>query len=328
LRKLLSLALLLAIGIVIASTSVTTVTSVSAQSSTPESGDASGSAESELAEELPPPDLPSSNEEGYIFNLDASTTIDLDAVPREAVIYQLIWKDPSAARAQRIAENLGMDGEVNDRGNGTFDVSDNEGEIYVSAALIQYFLVAPTDDGDLPGDDDAIAFAREWLRTAGLLPNDVNDGRISSRSEETKRVVVEFKPLEPESLVAAYPSAVVTIGPEGVVVESSIRWPQIVRADLYQLRDAKDAWQEVKSGQAFLEVSIPDGVADSQGNVNGEVTYTDIDIVYTTAGLPGGTQYLEPVYVLTGRLTPENSDESLRIKAYVSAVANTGAPVG
>lgn len=290
--------------------------------------DPAGSAESELAEELPPPDLPSSNEEGYIFELDASTTIDLNAIPREAVVYALVWKDPSANRAARIAENLGVEGEVNDRGNGTYDVSDGTNEIYVSSALVQYFSVAPTSDGDLPDDAAAISYAREWLRTAGLLPQDADAGEVTIRSEETNRVTVLFLPLEPENMLAAYPSALITVGTEGVVVEASIRWPQIERADLYQLREAKDAWQEVASGQAFVQVDLPEGIAEADGTVRGSVTYSELEIAYTTAGLPGGTQYLEPVYVFSGRLKPEGTDEQIRIKAYVSAVANTGAPVG
>jgi hypothetical protein len=286
------------------------------------------SAESELATELPPPDLPSSNQQGYTFEFDSTTTIDLDALPREAVVYELVWREASARRAERIAENLGIEGEVNDRGNGTFDISGEGGEIYVASDLVQFFTTADPGDGDLPSDDDAITYARDWLRTAGLLPNDVDSGKIVSRSEETQRVVVQFLPLEPANLISAYPSVLVTEGPGGTVVESSIRWPQIERADLYQLRDATDAWQEVRSGQAFIDVSLPDGIADDQGVVDGEASYTSVEIGYTTGGLPGGTQYLEPVYIFSGRLNPEDADRSFRIKAFVSAVANAGAPVG
>lgn len=179
----------------------------------------------------------------------------------------------------------------------------------------------------MPGDDAAIGFAREWLRTAGLLPNNVDDGKIVSRSEETNRVIVQFIPLEPENMIAAYPSAVVTIGPGGDIIEASVRWPEIDRYDIYQLRDPKDAWAEVASGEAYLEVELPDGIADDEGVVSGKATYTSVEIGYTTAGLPGGAQYLQPVYIFVGRFTPEGSDSSYRIRAYVSAVANSGAPI-
>ena len=112
-------------------------------------------------------------------------------------------------------------------------------------------------ENELPDDETALGYAREWLRTAGLLPNNVDDGTVVSRSEETQRVIVQFIPLEPENLVAAYPSAVVTIGPNGEVIEASVRWPVIDRYDIYQLREPTDAWAEVASGEAFLDQSAP-----------------------------------------------------------------------
>jgi hypothetical protein len=316
--------MILVVGLMVVSSSA----AVLAQDDASEADDeATASAESELASELPPPDLPSSNPQGYTFVIDASTTIDLNAIPREAVVYSLNWREATARRAERIAENLGIEGEVVDRGNGTFDVS-GDGEIYVSPDLVQFFTTASPPDGSLPGDGDAIIFGREWLRTAGLLPNGANGGEVVSRSEETQRVIVRFMPLEPENLIAAYPSALITVGPTGMVIEASIRWPQIERADLYQLRDPNDAWQEVRSGQAFIEVDLPEGVADEDGVVRGTASYTSLEIGYTTAGLPGGRQYLEPIYIFAGRMTPEGSDRSFRVRAMVSGVANAGAPVG
>ncbi len=301
---------------------------VLAQEGTPESEDVPDASESELASELPPPDLPTSNIQGYTFEIDSTTTVDLAAVPREAVVYELVWREATAARTERIASNLGIEGEVNDRGNGTFDVGDETGEIFVSSDLVQFFTTVTPEESDLPSDDDAITFARDWLRTAGLLPNSADEGRVVVRSDETQRVVVQFLPLEPLGLIAAYPSVMVTEGPGGVVVESSVRWPSIERADLYQLRDAGEAWQEIASGQAFLDIQLPEGIADENGVVRGEASYSQVDIGYTTAGLPGGTQYLVPIYIFSGRFTPENGEASVRVKAYVSGVANAGAPVG
>jgi hypothetical protein len=296
-----------------------------AQDATPESTD--DAASSELTSELPPPDLPSSNQQGYQFEIESDSKIDLDAVPQEAPVYKLDWKEPTQDRTERIAENLGIEGEVNDRGNGSFDILGDQ-ELYVSSGLVQFFSPDQPEEGELPDDETAIGYAREWLRTAGLLPNNVDDGKVVSRSDETQRVIVQFIPLEPENLVAAYPSAVVTIGPEGEVIEASVRWPVIDRYDIYQLRDPKDAWAEVSSGEAFLDVQLPEGVADEEGIVNGRATYSSVEIGYTTAGLPGGDQYLQPVYIFVGRFVPEGSDSSYRIRAYVSAVANSGAPVG
>ncbi len=298
-----------------------------AQDATPAPSDESTAASSELTSELPPPDLPTSNQQGYQFEISSASKINLDAVPREAPIYKLNWKEPTERRTERIAEKLGIEGEVNDRGNGSFDIQGDQ-QLFVSAGLVQFFSPDQPTEGELPDDAAAIGFAREWLRTAGLLPNNVDDGSIVSRSDATHRVIVQFIPLEPAGLVAAYPSAVVTIAPGGAVIEASVRWPEIDRFDLYQLRDPKDAWAEVSSGEAFLDLQLPDGVANDKGVVSGKATYTSIEIGYTTAGLPGGDQYLQPVYIFVGRFVPEGSDSSYRIRAFVSAVANSGAPVG
>jgi hypothetical protein len=271
--------------------------------------------------------LPSSNQQGYQFELDSTSKIDLDSLPKEAPIYELSWKEASERRAERIAEKLGIDGDVVDRGNGTYDVT-GDGELYVSAGLVQYFSNTDPTGGDLPSDENAIGMARDWLRQAGLLPNDVDNGDVVSRSDGTRRVVIQFLPLEPKNLLSAYPSAVVTEGPGGEIIEASVRWPDIERFDLYQLRDAREAWQEVRSGQAFVEVQLPEGVANDDGTVRGTASYTSIDLGYTTSGLPGGDQYLQPVYIFSGRLAPEGDDKSYRIRAYVTAVANSGAPVG
>lgn len=304
-----------------------TSSGVVAQDATEGAGDEPDPSASELTSELPPPDLPTSNQQGFRFEIDSTSRIDLDAVPREAPVYELNWKEPTERRTERIAEKLGIDGEINDRGNGTFDVQGDQ-ELYVSAGLVQFFSPDQSENGDLPTDETAIGLAREWLRMAGLLPNNVDDGRIVSRSEETARIIVQFIPLEPANMIAAYPSAVVTIGPGGVVVEASVRWPEIVRSDLYQLRDPKDAWAEVASGEAFLDIQLPEGIADDQGVVRGSATYSSIEIGYTTAGLPGGAQYLQPVYIFIGRFVPDGEDASYRVRAFVSAVANSGAPVG
>lgn len=298
-----------------------------AQDATPPTSTESGAASSELTSELPPPDLPSSNQQGYQFEISSASKINLDAVPREAPVYKLNWKEPSARRTERIAEKLGIDGEVEDRGNGNFEIR-GEQQLFVSPGLVQFYSPDQPNEGELPDDDVAIGLAREWLRTAGLLPNNVDNGTVVNRSDDTHRVTVQFIPLEPANLVAAYPSAVVTVGPGGIVIEASVRWPEIDRFDLYQLRDPKDAWAQVSSGEAFLDIQLPEGVADDKGVVRGSATYSSIEVGYTTAGLPGGDQYLQPVYIFVGRFVPEGSDSSYRVRAFVSAVANSGAPVG
>jgi hypothetical protein len=286
-----------------------------------------GETGSEITAELPPPDIPTSNQQGYTFNLKASLRSDLDVLPKEAAVYELIRSTPTLEDAQTVADRLRIGATVEDKGNGTFEAS-GAGQVFISADLVQYFSREEVREGTLPGDSESVAFAREWLRLTGLLPPDLGDAQVIGRVEESQRVVVQFLPEEPKEVLSGYPSITVTLGPTGTILEASLRWAEIRRADLYQLRPAEEAWQEVESGQAYIEVELPEDVAAAGTEVVGAVTYSGVALAYTTAGPPGGRQYLEPIYVFRGRMRPDGSDTTYPIKAYVPALANSGSPVG
>lgn len=294
---------------------------------TPGGGGGSPSAGSEVTVELPPPDLPTTNEEGFTYELKASLKADLDKVPKEAPVYELRRTPMTAQEAQALADKLGIGKPVTDRGDGTFEATGN-GQLFVSNELVQYFSPAKTDDGKLPDDEEAIGFARDWLRTAGILPPDLGDGRVVSRIDETKRLIVVFGPAEPSDVLAAYPSISVTLGPKGTVTEASLRWASVVRTDVYQLMPARQAWQTVESGQAYIDADLAKANLDPGADVKGRVTFNEVSIAYSTSGPPGGKQYLQPIYVFTGKMSIDNKDGSYVVRAYVPALANSGAPVG
>jgi hypothetical protein len=286
-----------------------------------------GNAQSEVTAELPPPDIPTSNQQGYTFNLNAALKTDLDALPKEATVYELIRSTPTLDDAQKLADRLSIGAAVQDKGNGTFEAS-GTGQVFVSADLVQYFSLQDVREGTLPGDSEAIAFAREWLRLTGLLPPDLGDAQVVGRIQDSLRVVVQFLPEEPKSVLSGYPSITVTLGPTGTILEASLRWAEIRRGDVYQLRPAQEAWKDVESGQAYVEVELPEDETPAGTEVKGTVTYSSVVLAYTTAGPPGGRQFLEPIYVFRGRMRPDGSDNTYPIKTYVAALANSGAPVG
>jgi hypothetical protein len=294
-------------------------------SPTAESGSSDGTGE--VTAELPPPDLPTSNEQGYTFDIDVSLNADLDAVAREASVYELRRPEVTIEDAQELSDRLQIGADASDRGDGSFEAS-GDGQLYVSNELIQYFSPRPAGEGSLPDDEHAIAFGRDWLRVAGLLPPDLGGGKVVSRVEETKRVIVLFGPAEPENVLAAYPSIAVTVGPDGVVTEASLRWANVVRTDVYQLMPSRQAWQLIESGQAYIEADLDSADLEPGSEVKGRATFTDVAIAYSTSGPPGGKQYLQPVYVFTGKLTVDDVDGSFVIRAYVPALNNSGAPVG
>lgn len=281
----------------------------------------------EVAEELPPPHLPTTNEQGYRFRLEATLTVDLDAAPTEAPVYALERASWTEQDAIALAARLGIDDNAEDRGGGVFAFTGG-GQLFVTPDLVQYLSSRDPGSGSLPEDEVAVSAAREWLRRAELAPPDLGTGRVASRIEESDRLVVLFTPAEPDNVLAAYPSISVSVGPDGEVLEATMRWPTIRRADMYRLVDAEAAWFRVEASEVFLDADLDGAGLDPGAEVAGTVEYTEIDLAYTTAGPPSGDQYLAPVFVFSGRLTLEGTEQTYPIKAYVPAIAGSGAPVG
>lgn len=321
----LCLVVVAATAVQLSSPAITSGTTVP-ETPTPDGSTEDGS-DSELSPELPPPDFPTANVEGYTFDLRYALSAELDKVPREAAVYELLRDEPTVKSVQKIADNLGIDAEVEDRGDGSFTASGN-GELFVTIDLIQYFSTAEVSEGDLPKDEKAISLARDWLRQGALLPPDIGKGSVVTRIPDSNRLIVLFGPAEPERVLSGYPSITVTISADGAVIEAAIRWSNIVRADVYQLLSPQEAWQLVSSGQAYLAPELADAKIDPGTDIKGRVTFTRISIAYATAGPPGGRQYLQPVYVFEGRIRPEGDERTYPITAYVSALSNSGAPVG
>jgi hypothetical protein len=287
----------------------------------------SGGPTSELAPEIPPPDLPSTNEQGYAFELNATLATSLGTVPSQAPIYEMTRAAAARGEVEALAKRVGITGPVDNQGQDAFAASGN-GELFVSPELIQY--VAPVDPGpgSLPPDEQAEAAARDWLDRADLNPRDLGDGRVVSRPDSGDRVILLFSPTEPGNVLASIPSITVSVGVDNQVLEVSSRWATIRRTDLYELRDVEKAWSEVQSGEAYIETDLGKDGPPQGATVKGSVKYDTIQVAYTSAGPPGATQYLLPLFVFSGRLTLDGRDGSVPLKAYVVALANSGAPVG
>lgn len=294
-----------------------------AQDTTPEPpGD------SEVTTQLPAADLPNMNEQGYLFELESSWTGSFDSVPREAPVYQMTVPAHDPASVGQMASRLNIEGEVEDQGSGTFQVEGETGTLFVTGGLEQYTSAAEIPEGDLPEDDQAVAFAREWLRQTQLLPADAGEGSVIARVEEPARIIVSIEPLRPENLLSQYPSITVIMGPDALVLEASFRWSTLSTTDTYSLRPVDTAWTEVAEKRSYLQVDIPEGVAEPGTSIVGQSVYDSVSIGYTTSGVPGETQFLQPVYVFTGSVTPEGSDTAFPITAYVPALVNSQQPVG
>lgn len=292
-----------------------------AQDSTP------GASESELSAQLPPADLPTMNEQGFVFELESTFTGSLAGAPTEAPVYEMMLQRQDQASVEMIATRLGIEGDVSDQGGGSFAV-EGEGSLYVTPGLAQYISAAALPEGQLPSDEEAIAYAREWLRQTQLLPTNIGAGAIETRVESPARVIVTFKPIEPDALLSSSPGITVVMGPNGTILEASFRWAELRASDTYQLRDPDAAWLEVLERRAYLQADVPADVFPQGSTVTGTAEYSSISLSYTTSGIPGEAQYLQPVFVFTGQLAPEGSDQTYPITAYVPALVNSEEPVG
>lgn len=284
--------------------------------------------DTETGAELPAADLPSMNPQGHTFELSATFDGNFDGVPTEAPVFKMELPVFTIDQVKTMAEVLELDGDVSDLGGSTFSLQTREGQLYVTQGRVQYISTADTEDGDLPDDKSAVSAAREWLRSAGLLPADVGEGSVLTRSEDPARVIVGFQPLQPSPLISATPIATVSMGPNAQVLEATNAWAKITQHLIYQLRGADVAWGEVEGRRAWIDTTLPTDTFAPGSRIGGKVVYTRLSLAYTSSGIPGEAQYLQPVYVFHGELTPDGSESTFEVKAYVAALINSNQPVG
>jgi len=283
--------------------------------------------DSELATQLPGADLPTMNEQGYVFQLDSTFTGNLDSLPESAPVYRMNALTYDQDQVSKLVDQLGIGGEITDAGGGSFTAS-GEGRLFVSPGLVQFISDVDISDAPLPGDTEAIAFAREWLRQTEMLPADLGEGRIQAKVADPARVIVTFGPLMPTPLLSSIPGITVTVGPDGVIIEASVRWATIATGDTYQLTPAESAWDDVANRRSYLQVSLPVDKYPAGSTITGKAEYTSVAITYASSGVPGEQQYLQPVIMFTGQITPEGSSVPYAITAYVPGLINSNQPVG
>lgn len=303
----------------------TSIAPIAAQDGTPP---ADSELPSETASLLPAADLPSMNEQGHTFEVSSTFSGTFADVPTEAPVYEMQVTFYNADDVGASAARLGLEGEVQDLGNDTYVVEDDSGSLYVTPGRMQYISSSSAPEGELPSDEQAIATARDWLRTNNMLPPNVGEGTIRARIDQPARVVVEFQPASPSPLISSTPNVLAVVGPEGAVLEATYNWAELVAGDVYQLRGAEAAWTDVETRRAWIDASLPTDRFEPGMTVGGSIEFTRISIAYTTSGIPGQQQYLQPVYVFSGELTPDGSDERFPVRAFVPALINSNQPVG
>lgn len=283
--------------------------------------------DSELASPLPIIDLPTMNSQSYTFELESAWQGDAESIPLEVPIFRVEPISYDQDRVGEVAEVLGVDGEISEQGEGTYTV-EGEGTIYTTPGFLQFVSAVEAPDEGLPDDDAAIAFARDWLRISGLMPADIGDGSIVARIEEPARLIVEFLPAAPTPLLSSTPGITVTVGPAGTILESRVSWATITEFETYRLRGVDDAYSVIEARQSYLDVTLPIEQFPQASEITGAATYDEVTVAYASSGALGEAQYLQPVYIFTGSVDLEGSDETFPIAAYVPAIVTELQPVG
>jgi hypothetical protein len=274
--------------------------------------------------QLPPVQIVSGGLERNVdltYELDAASF----AAPDTATVYEVQWLSWSADEIATIAANIGMDGEVEDLGAGSFQVNGAEAGLYIGPSttgqsILQYESYAEPEDEPLPDNGSLIELGYSFLVDNGILGG-AGDGVVLSRDDDFGVAVVDFKPADPAPILAAYPGATVTFGPGGLVKMADVRWAGDYAASDYGLRSTNALWNDVLAGEASLDADLselPDGA------LTGTFTVTDIGIAYSLAG----ADYLAPLVVFYGDAYFADYDVSVPMRIYVQAVAGQDTPSG
>ena len=275
--------------------------------------------------ELPAGDMPSGSPADAL-NLQFNLDMGLQAVPSEALAYRINRRQWSLQDAQNVATNLGIGAEVVDQGGGSFQAEGGSASLYINPSSIQYVRPSSTDSPpQIPGNDQLVATARNWLVDNGLVTGNVGFGEVRNRNEQTGVANVLISPAEPSNIISGTPSARVSVRGDGVVTEATISWFQSLGGSTYGLRPAEDLWADATSGRGFVDIRANDLPAGFQG-ASATANITSVSIAYTVAGSPQGTQYLVPVVVFSGSANVEGT--SVPVSIYVQAAAAQAIPRG
>lgn len=274
---------------------------------------------------LPPAEIPSGGL-GRDLTLQYDLNVSLDSAPTEASVYELQWPDRTSADVAALAANLGIQGDVADQGGGNYIVDGAGGTLNVAPETVQIGLQHDKASGALEDDATLVDNARSWLLDMGLVTADIGDGSVTGKDTNAQRATVVFTTSEPTPLLAAYPSARVTLGPGGAVFEAYVKWPASYDVATYPLADANTLWAAAQSGQGYIEADLSGVPGD--GPVTGTLSVTNLSLAYSTAGSDSAHEFLAPIMVFSGEAQLDGVDMTVPVSIYVPAVAGQAAPRG
>ena len=259
------------------------------------------------------------------LNLDYEVATSLSDLPSSAPVYLLEWPAWTADDVATIAANLGIEGAV-EGGPGSFQVFGTTSEMYFSGPTVQYVYTGSLPELPLGDDASVIESARSWIYANGFISDDVDGGLVIGRDDDAGRAVVLFKPAQVSPVLSFLPSATVTVGPGGSVIESNIRWPAGYVGSEYGLWSGDALWNKVLAGEGSVEADL--SAVGGSGVLSGTLTVYSVSIAYSYAGTPGSDEFLVPLVVFSGEATLIETGDVVPVSIYVSAIAGQATPQG
>jgi len=269
---------------------------------------------------LPAPQLPSGGA-GQALVLDYQLATSLEFIPVSATVYEIAWPTYGPADVERMAANIGLDGEVVSQGDGVFNVQGSEASLFVAPTIIEYGAYSAGSGGPLPSSEVAVDAAWSWFASLGVDGVSPGNGRVIAVEEAAGLSIVALTPGTPAPNLAPTPSARIKVSAGGVVEEATIVWPADLYGSDYGLRSGLDLWEDLRNGLAFVSADLSES-----GGGSATMNVTDISIEYTVAGSPWNRQFIVPLVVFGG--TANVNGVSVYVSAYVPAIYHQENPLG
>lgn len=261
-------------------------------------------------------------------NLKISLNTDLPALV-EIVRYEVVQKKIDDKTAKALAEQFGMsENIVPPEGDEYLKAADDSKKlklrIYPEGSITYHdfskLWTLPKTALNLPGKEDAIDIATDYLTKKGLLPEDAHvktvvSDQLSRKDTSTGEIIEKIdtnlqvifgRELNGVPVIGPGSKLKVYIGDGGEAIGVHKVWRKLEASGTTEIKSSKSAFEGLKQGNWG---SLPPGYDT--------VTINKVYLAYYEEG-PGVEQdYLEPVWVFEGHAS--NGDETIEIELMVSA---------
>lgn len=240
-----------------------------------------------------------------------------------ADVFRVTWAAPTVAQVDGLARKLGLTGPVRQPKAGTYTV-DGNGKLTVDARATFYVPVgAMVSAAPFSDEKAAVSSARGWLASHDFLPPDAGPVDVQRGPDYTD---ITFHPRTLPEILSGSPGVRLRIGEDGGVREVNRAWPTLLTPGAYDLIPLDTAWQQAPQ-RGVTEIQLPSGVTVPP-NTAARAVIDNVSVAYTLATASNGNDYLQPVYLFSGKATIPGQTAQADVRVAVPAVRDAQQPAG